>query len=191
VIKELLPAVFLDRDGVLCRSIVRDGKPYATHNLRDFILMPNSKKSVFSLKQLGFKVIVVTNQPDIGNGFVTIETVESMHKILREKVLVDDIFFCAHRQNEGCDCRKPKPGMLLDASEKHGIDLSKSFIIGDRASDIEAGKRAGCRTIFIDRHYTEPHPLNPEVTFNSLQKAVEYIVSNKFTSLCETLVSLK
>jgi len=130
------------------------------------------------LKQQGFKVFVVTNQPDIGNGLVTLEIVESMHQKLRGKTMVDDVFLCAHRQDEGCECRKPNPGMLLDASKKHGVDLSKSFMVGDRASDIEAGQRSGCRTIFIDRHYAEPRPLNPEATVNSLQKAVAYIITN-------------
>lgn len=178
VIRELSPAVFLDRDGVLCRTIVRNGKPYAPRRMEDFKLMPNSRYSVMLLKQQGFKVFVVTNQPDIGNGFVTPAIVESMHKKLFEKTMVDDVFLCAHRQDEGCECRKPKPGMLFDASEKHGLDLSKSFMVGDRASDIEAGKKAGCRTIFIDRHYVEPRPHNPEATVNSLQKAVAYIITN-------------
>jgi D-glycero-D-manno-heptose 1,7-bisphosphate phosphatase len=178
VIRELFAGVFLDRDGVLCRAFVRNSKPYAPRLLKDFKIMPNSYNSIMRLKQAGFIVIVVTNQPDIGNGFVTTDVVESMHQKLREKTNVDDVFLCAHRQNEECECRKPKPGMLLRASKKYGIDLGKSYMIGDRASDIEAGKRAGCRTIFIDRHYAEPHPLNPEATVKSLQKAVNYILAN-------------
>jgi len=102
-----------------------------------------------------------------------------MHQKLRDKTKVDDVFLCAHRQNEDCDCRKPKPGMLLAASVKHGIDLSKSFMVGDRASDIEAGQRAGCRTIFIDRHYKEPRPMPTDATVKSLQSAVKYILANK------------
>lgn len=177
MINKSIPAVFLDRDGVLSHTFVRNGKSYAPLRREDFKLMPNTSRSVKLLKQQGYKVIVVTNQPDIGNGMVTLEVVESMHQKLREKTEVDDIFLCAHRQDEGCECRKPKPGMLFDASEKHGLDLSKSFMVGDRESDIEAGKRAGCRTIFIDRHYAEPRPLNPEVIVNSLQKAVSYILN--------------
>ena len=106
-----------------------------------------------------------------------------MHQKLREKTKVDDVYLCAHRQDEGCECRKPKPGMLFEASAKYGIDLRNSFMVGDRASDIEAGKKAGCRTIFINRHYAEPRPENQDVTVNSLQKAVNYILSNKHTSL--------
>lgn len=177
---DLFPAVFLDRDGVLSRSIVFNGKSYAPRNLEDFILLPNTNNSVRRLKQAGFKVIVVTNQPDIGNGLVTAEIVSAMHNKLFARTLVDDIFMCAHRQVEGCKCRKPNPGMLIEASLKHSIDLSKSYMVGDRASDIEAGQRAGCRTIFIDRHYSESPPQNPEVIVSSLQRAVNYILLNKF-----------
>ena len=176
--KEFCPAVFLDRDGVICRSFVRNGKPFAPRKLEDFKLMPNSHHSVKRLKQKGFKVIVVTNQPDIGNGMVTLDVIKAMHQKLLDKTKVDDVFVCTHRQDEACECRKPKPGMLFTASKKHGIDLSKSIMVGDRASDIEAGKRAGCKTIFIDRHYAEPRPLNPNATLPSLQKAVNFIIKN-------------
>lgn len=175
----LYPAVFLDRDGVLCRTFVRNGKSYAPRKLKDFILMPNSHQSVDNLKKAGFIVIVVTNQPDIGNGLVSLSIVESMHKKLFDKTKVDDIFVCAHSQNEGCNCRKPNPGMLLAAAKKHKIDLGKSYMIGDRASDIVAGQRAGCKSIFIDRNYAEGLPSYPEATVQSLQKAVSYILTNK------------
>lgn len=174
----LYPAVFLDRDGVICRAFVRDGKSYAPRELKNFILMPNSHHLVNLLQQAGFKVIVVTNQPDIGNGFVELSIVESMHKKLFDKTKIDDVFLCTHRQDEGCNCRKPNPGMLLAAAEKHKIDLGKSFMVGDRASDVVAGQRAGCKSIFIDRQYAESRPLNPEATVKSLQKAVNYIITN-------------
>ena len=176
--KEHCPAVFLDRDGVLCRSIVRNGKSYAPRRLEDFILMPNSQRSVLLLKQSGFKVIVITNQPDIGNGLIELYEVEAMHRKLFSKTMIDDIYLCAHRQDECCDCRKPSPGMMFSAASKYGIDLRNSFMVGDRASDIEAGQRAGCRTIFIDRHYKEPRPQNAETTVSSLQSAVAYIMND-------------
>ena len=176
--RKLVPAVFLDRDGVLCRTFVRNAKPYAPTRLEDFKLMPYSHHSIFLLKKQGYMVLVITNQPDIGNGHITFEIVESMHNKIREKTMVDDFFLCPHRQDEGCECRKPKPGMLFAAAAKHEINLSKSFMIGDRWSDIEAGEKAGCRTIFIDRHYAEPRPINPEATVSSLRKAVKYILTN-------------
>ena len=176
---DLLPAVFLDRDGVLSRTTVFNRKSYAPRNLEDFKLLPNAINSVRRLKHFGFKVIVVTNQPDIGNGLVTAEIVEAMHNKLYRRTMVDDIFICAHRQDEGCQCRKPNPGMLIEASLKHSIDLTKSFMVGDRASDIEAGQRAGCRTVFINRHYNEPHPIGANANVGSLQSAVNFILANK------------
>ena len=173
--KNLNPAVFLDRDGVLCRTTVCNGKPYAPQHLKDFILLPNAYRSVKLLKQLGFKVIVVTNQPDIGNGLVSSKVVDDMHRKLYAKTKVDDIFMCAHRQDEGCNCRKPKAGMLFAASDKHGIDLKRSFMVGDRTGDIKAGQEVGCRTIFIDRRYKEPRPSKTDATVKSLQSATVFI----------------
>ena len=178
VTRKLIPGIFLDRDGVICRTFIRNGKPFAPRSLEEFKLMPNSRRSVMQLKQAGFIVVVVTNQPDIGNGFVNNEVINEMHQKLLEKTLVNDIIVCPHRQDYGCKCRKPEPGMLFTASEKYGIDLRKSFMVGDRASDIEAGEKAGCRTVFIDRHYSEPPPPAPEAIVNSLQKAVKYILIN-------------
>lgn len=179
VSKGLCPAVFLDRDGVINRPFVRNGKSYAPRTLEDFILLPNSKRSISLLKQSGFKVIVVTNQPDIGNGFVNAEIVEAMHQRLFKRMSIDDIFLCAHRQDEGCNCRKPKAGMLFEAAAKHSIDLKKSFMVGDRTSDVEAGKRAGCTSVFIDRNYNEPNTQHTDVTVKSLQSAVIYILNSK------------
>lgn len=177
--KVLSPAVFLDRDGVINRTFVRNGKPYAPRSLKDFKLMPNSKKSIELLKKNGFKVIVVTNQPDIGNSVVQLEEVEAMHLKLYEKTMIDDVFICPHRQDEGCTCRKPNIGMLIKASKKHNIDLKKSFMVGDRSSDIEAGNNAGCKTVFIDRHYKEASPLQFHFKVNSLQSAVRHIINTK------------
>jgi D-glycero-D-manno-heptose 1,7-bisphosphate phosphatase len=116
-------AVFLDRDGVINRCEVRDGKPYAPRRLNDFRLLPGATSAVHALKQAGLIVIVVTNQPDIGNGLVEAATVEAMHEKLRRRLPVDAIMTCPHRQNAGCACRKPKPGMLIEAAKKWHIDL--------------------------------------------------------------------
>ncbi len=175
---QTVPAVFLDRDGVLSRAIVVNGKSYAPRQLSDFRLLPGAKESVSRLKQVGFMVIVVTNQPDVGNGLIDRALVEIMHEKLRKNTNVDSIYLCPHRQIEGCHCRKPKPSMLFEAAMRHVIDLPKSFLVGDRASDIEAGIRAGCATIFVNRHYTEPPPEGQICTVSSLPKAVDYILSN-------------
>ena len=104
------------------------------------------------LKRAGFLVIVVTNQPDIGNGLVPAAVVEAMHAKLRGRVAVDDIRVCPHRQDEGCACRKPKPGLLRAAARDWRIDLKGSYLVGDRDGDIVAGKAAGCYTLLINRH---------------------------------------
>lgn len=172
-------AVFLDRDGVLNRAEVRDAKPFAPRELRHFRLLPGAAAAVDRLKAMGFLVVVVTNQPDIGNGLVDGEIVEAMHARLRERVAVDDIRVCPHPQSAGCDCRKPRPGLLLAAARDHGIDLAGSIMIGDRLGDVAAGAAAGCRTIFIDRGYAEtrrPFLVVPWASARSLPHAVSLIL---------------
>jgi len=158
---------------------MRGGKPYAPRRLEDFRLLPGVSKSVDALKRAGFLVVVVTNQPDIGNGLVEASIVEAMHARLRSRVAVDDIRICPHRQDAGCSCRKPKPGMLLAAARQWNIDLKISYMVGDRASDIVAGKAAGCYTLLINRHYSEPLLNAPERTVRSLPAAVRFILSRK------------
>lgn len=169
------PAVFLDRDGVLSRSEVRDGKPYAPTRLEDFGLLPDAGPALTALKKAGFLLVVVTNQPDVGNGLVDRAEVDRMNDALADTLPVDAIKTCFHAQSAGCTCRKPEPGMLLEAAEELSIDLSGSFMVGDRWNDIEAGRAAGCRTVFIDRHYGERKPANQDFTTDSLDGAARYI----------------
>jgi len=169
-------AVFLDRDGVLNRVEVRCGKPFAPRDLRNFRLLPGAAAAVERLKAAGFLVVVTTNQPDIGNGLVDAAVVEAMHARLRDRVAVDDVRVCPHAQTAGCACRKPRPGLLLEASRDWGIDLVRSFMVGDRAGDVEAGHAAGCRCIFIDRQYCEPIPSLQIATVASLASAVSVIL---------------
>lgn len=173
----LRSAVFLDRDGVINRSAVRNGKPYAPRRLEDFRLLPGAARAIRNLKQAGLLVIVVTNQPDVGNGLVDASVVESMHDKLRQVSPVDDILVCPHRQDAGCRCRKPKPGLLVEAAKKWKIDLENSFMVGDRWGDIVAGQSAGCYTIFINRHYKEPQQTEPDDRAASLPAAARLIVS--------------
>ena len=172
-------AVFLDRDGVLSRTNVINGKSYAPRTISEFKLLPGVKKSVDKLKEVGYLVIVVTNQPDIGNGLINENIVEMMHKKLSKKTNITKIYVCPHKQQENCVCRKPNPGMLLEAAFEFGIDLGKSFMVGDRASDIEAGVKAGCSAIFLNRHYSEPLPQKQICTVSSLLKAVDYILATR------------
>jgi D-glycero-D-manno-heptose 1,7-bisphosphate phosphatase len=169
-------AVFLDRDGVLTVPQFRDGRSFAPRRLADFRLYDGASRSLSVMKGLGFLLVVVTNQPDVGNGLVDRAVVEEMHRRLNELLPVDRIETCYHRQSDECDCRKPKPGMLRRAAERLGIDCTRSFMIGDRASDVEAGRRVGCRTIFIDLGYLDEHPVAPDFVVSSLGEAAEIIV---------------
>jgi len=107
------------------------------------------------LKSAGFLLIAVTNQPEIARGALRIEALEAMHTLLRAHVPLDDIRVCIHDEDDDCACRKPRPGLLLDAAREWRIDLHQSFMVGDRWKDIDAGYAAGCRTLLIDRGYRE------------------------------------
>jgi D-glycero-D-manno-heptose 1,7-bisphosphate phosphatase len=120
---------------------------------------------------------VVTNQPDVGNGLVSDSVVAAMHDKLRKALPIDDVRVCPHSQSAGCECRKPKPGMLIDAARALNIDLERSFMVGDRRGDIVAGQAVGCYTLFIDRRYTEPRPSQPDERVRSLPSAVKTILS--------------
>jgi D-glycero-D-manno-heptose 1,7-bisphosphate phosphatase len=133
--------------------------------------------AIRSLKRAGLLVIVVTNQPDIGNGLVDVTVVNAMHDKLRRRLAVDDIRMCPHRQDEGCSCRKPKPGMLIEAAKKCHIDLHRSFMVGDRWGDIIAGQAVGCYTVFINRGYKERQLATPDIYARSLRSATRTILT--------------
>lgn len=169
-------AVFLDRDGVLNRSLVRGGRPYAPTKLEEFEWLPGVYEALRTLKNAGAKLVVVTNQPDVGNGIVEQNTVDAMHRRVRAELPVDDIRVCYHTADENCACRKPLPGMIQDAARDHGVDLEQSVMIGDRWRDIDAGAAAGCKTIFIDYGYEETRPTEPNYIVASLAEAALIVV---------------
>ena len=172
--------VFLDRDGVITKALVREGKPYAPTDLSQLELAQEASKALLRLKQRGFLLIVVTNQPDVARGLTRLEMVAAMHEKLATQVPVDDFFVCYHDDADCCACRKPSPGLLLQAAEKHGIDLERSFMIGDRWRDVEAGQRAGCRTIMLDRGYRERQPAQaPNLRASSLTEAIDWILEKE------------
>lgn len=171
-------AVFLDRDGVLNQNTVHNGRPYAPRRPEDFILLPKVGEAVQQLRAAGYVIIVATNQPDVGAGRQTLETVDKMHELLRKEVSVDEIRVCYHVDTDVCRCRKPKPGLLLDAAEAHSLDLANSWMVGDRWRDVGAGQAAGCRTVFIDYDYDEPRPDRPDVVVHSLAEAVPFLINS-------------
>jgi D-glycero-D-manno-heptose 1,7-bisphosphate phosphatase len=172
-------AVFLDRDGVLNRALVRNRKPYAPRHLREFRLLPGAAEAVRELKTVGFLIIVVTNQPDVGHGLTTPQTLAAMHARLSERLPVDAILVCPHRQDAGCTCRKPKPGMIHQAETDWGINVTRSYLVGDRPTDIVAGRAAGLYTVFLDRGYAEPLLEPPDARVGSLRQAVRKILARE------------
>jgi D-glycero-D-manno-heptose 1,7-bisphosphate phosphatase len=176
---QLTRAVFLDRDGVLNDAIIRDGKPYPPLNAAEMRIPPGTAEALLCLKQHDFLLLVVTNQPDVARGIQQRESVEEIGRRLSAELPLDAILVCYHDDRDECDCRKPKPGLLLSAAQQYGIDLSHSYMIGDRWRDIDAGANAGCKTIWIDRGYAERGPTNPaDARVSSLPEAVDWIFQN-------------
>ena len=171
------PAVFLDRDGVINANVERDGRPVAPTSLDEFQLLPGAEDAVRRLKQAGFLVSVFTNQPDVATGRSLRATVDAMHAVVRDRLLVDDIKVCFHTDADACDCRKPKPGMILEAAREHSIDLTRSYAVGDRWRDIAAGRAAGCLTIFVDYGYEQDGPNEPDQVAGSLSEAADFILN--------------
>lgn len=156
-----LPAVFLDRDGIINRAMVRDGKPYPPVQLNDFEILSGSVTSLSQLAAFGYVLIGITNQPDVARGTQSREMVESFNALIQSTLPVRDIFVCYHDNADNCDCRKPRPGLILQAANKYGLDLSSSWMVGDRWKDIAAGKAVGLKTIFVDYHYAEAYEGDP------------------------------
>lgn len=170
-------AVFLDRDGVVNRAVVREGKPHPPASLEEVEWLPGVGDAITTLRSLGLRVIIVSNQPDVGKGVQRRATVEAIHAELRRRFPIDDIKVCYHIEADGCGCRKPKPGMLLDAARQWGVDLGRSVMIGDRWRDVEAGRAAGCKTILIAAAYDERKPQQPDAVVQSLVEAGVLICS--------------
>jgi len=171
--------VFLDRDGVINRTFVRDGKPFPPTTLQELEVLPGVPEALHELKQHGYKLLVVTNQPDVARGKQSRQTIDAMHQALSARLPLDDILVCYHTDKDKCDCRKPMPGMLFEAAKKHNIDLAASFMVGDRWRDIEAGYNAGCKTILIDYGYSERSPAHaPDLRVGSLREAADWIIGS-------------
>lgn len=174
------PAVFLDRDGVINRPILRQGRPHPPDSVEDLEIYPDAASSIRRLTLAGYAPVVVTNQPDVARGLQRAEVVHEINRELRKRVDVAAVYVCFHDDADGCHCRKPAPGLLLDAAHDLGLDLSRSFMVGDRWRDVEAGHRAGCRTVYIDRQYSERSPQDADVVTTSLAEAVSWIEGARY-----------
>jgi D-glycero-D-manno-heptose 1,7-bisphosphate phosphatase len=169
-------AVFLDRDGVIVAAVVRAGRPYPPSGPADAEVPAGTSLSLARLKAAGFLLVVVTNQPDVARGTTTREEVERLHAWLRGALPLDEIRACYHDDGDRCGCRKPAPGLLIAAAADLGVDLGRSVMVGDRWRDIEAGRRAGCATVFIDHGYAERRAEAPDGVVSSLPEAVDWIL---------------
>jgi D-glycero-D-manno-heptose 1,7-bisphosphate phosphatase len=179
-------AVFLDRDGVINASRVEEGVPLPPRDPDDFRLLPGVAESCRTLAEAGLVLVVVTNQPDLARGKVTPETVEAMHRTMRDALPIDEVVLCPHDDDAGCPCRKPRPGMILDAARRLGLNLNRSVVVGDRWRDIEAGRRAGVATIHIDWGHGEPLRSPADATYSSLPEATERILELTSTTSART-----
>jgi D-glycero-D-manno-heptose 1,7-bisphosphate phosphatase len=171
-------AVFLDRDGVINRALERDGRPYPPANLAEFEILPDVSGACAKLKTAGFLLVVATNQPDVGRGTLAQSLVETIHARMLAQLPIDRVEVCFHsgQDETECDCRKPKPGMLFRAARALNLDLARSWMVGDRWRDVDCGRAAGCKTIFIDRGYIEKLNYPPDFSARNLAGAADIIL---------------
>lgn len=185
-------AVFLDRDGVIVVPEFRDGRSFAPRRLEDFRFYPEAGESLRRLKDAGYLLVVVSNQPDVGAGLVSPDVLAEMNRVLLERFPIDAIKVCTHTRADNCTCRKPRADLLLEAARELAIDCAESFMVGDRASDIAAGEAAACRTVFIDLGYSaEPKPSHADHVVNSLADAADIILGAATDSGVKTVHQLK
>ena len=170
-------AVFLDRDGVLNRAILRDGKPYPPRRPEEVELLPGVRQACCELAGAGFALVMVTNQPDVARGTTPREWVDQVNLRLKQELGLDLVKVCPHDDPDGCQCRKPAPGLLLEAAAELGLDLSRSFMAGDRWRDVEAGKRAGCSSVWIRSDYAERSGADADFTAEGLLEAASWILA--------------
>jgi D-glycero-D-manno-heptose 1,7-bisphosphate phosphatase len=175
-------AVFLDRDGVLNEALVRDGLPYPPATAAEVRLVEGAEEGLHQLKALGFLLIVVTNQPDVARGTQTLEQVAAINAKLSAVLPLDDILMCLH-SGDGCDCRKPKPGLLRLGAARYDVDLGECYLIGDRWRDMDAASAVGVPGVWIDYGYRERGPSEPPAAVvPSMQEAVRWIVERERNS---------
>jgi D-glycero-D-manno-heptose 1,7-bisphosphate phosphatase len=169
------PAVFLDRDGVLIAGRVLCGRPVpfdSDHSQFEFL--EGVREACLALRSCDALLVMVTNQPDIARGKIELISVQKVNTDIRDALCLDDVRLCPH-DGDCCECRKPKPGMILDSARHFGVDLSRSVMVGDRWRDIAAGVNAGVKTVFVDHHYDEEQPERPDFICHSLFEAVPFI----------------
>jgi D-glycero-D-manno-heptose 1,7-bisphosphate phosphatase len=171
----LRPAIFLDRDGVLNEIVTRDGKPASPRTPDELVIAADAPAALSAFRDMGFALFVVTNQPDVRRGLMTDAALDAIHTKLTATLTVDEVAACRHDNADACACRKPRPGLLLDLAARHGIDLSRSWMIGDQDRDIACGQAAGCATVLLDRPYNSGARAGATCTLESLSQAIPVI----------------
>jgi D-glycero-D-manno-heptose 1,7-bisphosphate phosphatase len=157
-------AVFLDRDGVINHTVMRRGAPRAPQDLSEWAWIDDVHATTRELSARGYLLVVVTNQPDVVRGWQTREQVDEFHALITRELPVARVYACFHDNDAGCACRKPLPGMLLEASRELGLTLAGSWMVGDRSSDVAAGRAAGCSTVlFRSESSGEPSAADHEI----------------------------
>jgi D-glycero-D-manno-heptose 1,7-bisphosphate phosphatase len=170
--------MFLDRDGVINRAVIRAGIPCPPASLDELEILPGVPAALTALKAGGYRLVVVTNQPDVARGSTSRELVACLHARLADTLpALDAILTCFHDDSDDCDCRKPKPGLLLQAAHELSLDLASSFMVGDRWRDVEAGRRAGCRTFYVDQGYAGSVPACSDFRVESLSEAAGMVLA--------------
>lgn len=181
----MIKALFIDRDGV----VNKDPGGWTKHNYvtdwKDFHFVPGTLEALKILKKKGIKVIVASNQGGVSKGVYKEEELNEINSLMLKEIeryggAVEEVFYCVHKDEDNCDCRKPKPGLLEKAAKKYNIDPKKTYFIGDAPKDVMAGKRIGCRTILVlsgvsSREDMERWPDKPDHVFNNLLEAVKWI----------------
>uniref|UniRef100_E6Q5T8 D,D-heptose 1,7-bisphosphate phosphatase n=1 Tax=mine drainage metagenome TaxID=410659 RepID=E6Q5T8_9ZZZZ len=177
-IDSLKRAVFFDRDGVLNAAVIRNGTPHPPASAEEVQIDPSAADGIARLHSLGFLAVVITNQPDVARGVQRRETVDEINALVQQRSNADALFTCFHDNDDHCDCRKPKPGLIFQAAAELGLDVRRSYLIGDRYGDVQAGLSAGCTTVLIDRGYAEtPAETGAACTVRSLHDALNCIFS--------------
>ncbi len=170
-------AIFWDRDGVINEVVMRGNSVSSPRNFQEFKILPGVKQALEECKSMGFLNIIITNQPDISRLLLAPEDLEKMHQVIMATLPVDDITCCPHDSKDNCACRKPKPGMILQEAKKRGVDLAKSYVIGDSDKDIGAGKAAGCKTFFIKKAYNKGEGREADFVATNLKETINIIKS--------------
>lgn len=171
---------FLDRDGTLIETDVRDGIPVARNSIESLVLLPGVVEGCVRLRKAGFALVMITNQPDIARGLIGAPEVDDVNRCVCQSLGIDLALVCPHDDDDGCNCRKPAPGLLLQAARLLDVQLRRdSICIGDRWRDVGAGKAAGVATVLIGDDYGQSNDLAPDLTVRSFAEAVDWALKRK------------